>query len=324
MQNDILFKSIIDIVSIARLAPSVHNGQPWRVKYKDNRLIILRDEKIKLQYSDPTGRQAAISLGIFAESCVIAMESLGIKHEEPVVDKNGDINVKLIGSSGKKTGKKQFEDIEALKNRFTDRSIYKQITLSKNMIKEIQSSWHAKSVEVLAAKDKDIINECAYLTKKGLSLALSSPDFRNELSDYMVPSAKTPYGIPLPGLESNRLKSLPIKMLLKSNLGQRRQAVLEYKRWRSASLIIFILSTGDSYKYWVESGRAYLRASLAIEKLGLQQATSAAIVEASDFHEDIERRLSTNKRIQCILRAGSGSQQYKKSGRYKPEDLIIT
>lgn len=315
-------QSINDIISIARLAPSVHNAQPWNVKQSGDMLIISENKKRALQYSDPTGRQTAISLGIFAEACLIAMDSLGLKHLGLSLGKNNDIVIKLAGGSIKGPGNDQ--DAGALRKRFTDRSVYKKARIRKDMIKQIQDSWSSGSVEIIAVEDRQIINRCAQLTRQGLSLALSSPDFREELSEYMVPSAKTPYGIPLSTLENGKVKSLFVKQLIKTGRGQKQQADLEYKRWKSSSIIVFVLSDGDSKEYWVESGRAYLRASLEIEKLGLQQATSAAVVEASDFHEDIEKMLGTQKRIQCMIRAGKGASRRRQSGRFSVESLIAS
>lgn len=323
MKNSRLSESIINILSIARLAPSVHNSQPWLVKIDHNQLKIFPSKHKVLKQGDPTGRETLISLGIFTEACVIALNHSGFGVKNVDFSDQNEIKI-VLTASAKLIDDKSKELVAALKTRFTDRSVYKKISLSKTQLKKIESAWQSKNVEVLAKNDSEIIERCAQLTQQGLRLALSSPSFRKELTRHMVPSKKTPYGIPVGTLQSGKLKSLLIKQLIASDTGQKKEAELEYERWQSASAVVFVLGSGDSRQYWLEAGRAYLQASLAIERLGLRQATSAAIVEAADFHEDIEKLLNTKKRILCLLRVGISQAKPRWSGRFRAEDLLIT
>lgn len=317
MKPSHLEKSINNIISIARLAPSVHNTQPWIVNIEDDELVIsLKPERL-LVYGDPTGRQSWISLGIFVESCVVALSAEGFKAIN-VINQNEKVHIKTKPISGKIAS----DDISALKSRFTDRSIYKAIDIKEKQINEIVKAWHSSSVEVRVVRDREIINKCATLTQQGLMLAMSSPDFSKELSDYIVPTSSTPYGIPITTLKSGKIVSRFTKQLIAKGARRQKEANQEYNRWSSASAIVFILASGDTKPYWLEAGRSYLRTSLAIEKLGLRQATSAAIVEASDFHEDIEKMLQSKKRILCMLRVGVSDTKKIYSGRYEVKDLL--
>jgi nitroreductase len=312
-----LSENINDILSISRLAPSVHNTQPWRVQvFKDNLVIKLEPER-KLNYGDPTGRQTYISIGIFAESCIVAMPLFGMQAKKVGVTEDGVVTIETAPSNKDSINN---ADAAALKNRFTDRSVYQKVLLSTKQKATIEKAWQPKTTEIKVSDEPHIINRCAELTRDGLLLALSSPEFRQELVEHLVPNNSS-IGIPLNTLQGSRFL---VRQLLSSGLSRRKEANLEYRRWTSASGLVFILSEGDTVPYWVESGRAYLRASLAIEKLGLAQATSAAIVEASDFHEDIEKLLSTKMRLQCLLRVGRSTSKRRPSGRLSPKELLAT
>src|SRR4051794_39585393 len=50
-------------LSRARLAPSIHNSQPWRFSLSSNTIEILADGDRRLRVLDPTGRQLMISVG---------------------------------------------------------------------------------------------------------------------------------------------------------------------------------------------------------------------------------------------------------------------
>jgi hypothetical protein len=314
MAGTFLSENINNIISIARLAPSVHNTQPWRVHADGSDLVIEPEPKRRLAHGDPTGRETYISLGIFAESCVVALECLGYQAKVRVLN-DGLIK---IAAGPKMAGPPDTSDVEALKRRFTDRSVYKKVRLTHEQRAEIESAWQSKSAEIKVSDNRELISQCAELTRSGLLLALSSPDFRRELVEHLVPG-NSPKGIPLNTLSGNRLL---VRQLLASGLSRRAEAQKEYKRWVSASGLVFILTEGDSKPFWIEAGRAYLRASLAIQKIGFAQATSAAIVEASDFHEDIEKALGTDKRLQCLMRIGKSKSKYRPSGRFEPGQLI--
>jgi len=322
MPKTFLSENISNILSIARLAPSVHNSQPWNVEVNGELIRIGIEPRRALVHGDPTGRQTYISLGIFAESCVVAANSLGgiVKRVESYDD--GLISV-LFGSRPGKLNK-HGEDVKALKERFSDRSVHKKMGVAKRDVLTIEKAWANKTVAIKFSSDLNVIERCAELTRDGLLLALTNAEFRQELVDYLVPSAESPTGIPINTLQSGKLSSLLVKRLLASGLSRKHEAQVEYKRWLSASGLVFILAEGDSRKYWIESGRAYLRASLAIEKAGLAQATSAAIVEASDFHEDIEKLLGTSKRIECLIRVGKSNAKRQLSGRLSPDELLAT
>jgi len=318
--SDYLSENINDILSIARLAPSVHNSQPWKVKVQRQNLVIMLNEERALVQGDPTRRQAFISLGIFTEACLIALEYLGFKTSQPKLE-NGAVIIQTVSKIHETAAD---EDVKALRQRFTDRSIYKKTDFSSADIARLDACWHSGSVQIRSTGDRTVIERCARLTRQALLLAFSNPAFRKELTGFFSPSAQVPYGIPLSTLGTSRLKSLFIKRLINSGINRRQEAQTEYKRWLSASGIVFVLASGDSKPYWLESGRAYLRASLEIQKMGLGQATSAAIVEAADFHEDIEKLLETDKRIQAVIRVGRGQSHQRPSGRFTPAELLAT
>lgn len=323
MPKSFLSENISNILSIARLAPSVHNSQPWRVKLNDEILIVEVEPTRQLTHGDPTGRQTYISLGIFTESCVLAINHLGYKVSKVEISESGTIKIH-IGAKAPSNKDNSESDIATFKNRFTDRSVYKKVALNAKQIKTIEAAWPAGKATLQVSTDPKVLQRCAELTRDGLLLALTSEDFRQELVDFLVPNAKAPQGIPLTTLPGSKVSNVMVRKLLATGLSRKREARVEYERWHSASALVFVLAEGDSRPYWVESGRAYLRASLAISKQGLAQATSAAIVEASDFHEDIEKLLGTSKRIECMIRIGESNVKKQESGRLEAEQLLAT
>jgi hypothetical protein len=64
--------------SLFRRAPSAHNTQPWTVDYRADEIVIGADPDRSLPGSDPTGRDLALGLGAFAETCLIVAADAGL------------------------------------------------------------------------------------------------------------------------------------------------------------------------------------------------------------------------------------------------------
>ncbi|MBU2667899.1 hypothetical protein KOI35_30750 [Actinoplanes bogorensis] len=64
--------------SLFRRAPSAHNTQPWTIDYRSDDIVIGVDPARSLPGSDPTGRDLALGLGAFAETCLIVAADAGL------------------------------------------------------------------------------------------------------------------------------------------------------------------------------------------------------------------------------------------------------
>ena len=313
-------ETALSILRVARLAPSVHNTQPCVVKEGESGLVVSIDPAHKLSSGDLTGRQTIISLGIFVEALGIGAQSAGIEMASVQLRDNAAY-VELRPSKDKEAS--YIKLIKALQHRCSDRSIYRSTTISSDLINQLQKATASPDVEVKVIDDESRIQEVAKLTSQGIAMALSNPAFRHELSRYLVlPWSMNKRGISVRSLYLPALVGFLQPWFIRLGLGLKYEAKLEKKRWESASAIIAITAAGDMPDYWLEVGRTYLRVSLTLEQAGLSQATSAALVEASNFHEDIEQMLGTKQRLLCMLRTGKGSPRRHYSPRVAAEDLL--
>ena len=64
--------------SLFRRAPSAHNTQPWTIDYRAAEIVIGADPGRSLPASDPSGRDLALGLGAFAETCLIVAADAGL------------------------------------------------------------------------------------------------------------------------------------------------------------------------------------------------------------------------------------------------------
>lgn len=318
MSSTITDSQLEQILEIARYAPSVHNTQPWIVTVHDNTIVITIDPTHRLHDGDPTGRETIISLGIFAEAICLAAGTLGLAASDVRLDEEvATIVLKRSSATA------DMDAVGLLRSRSTDRSVYRTTDVPATLVHQLTTSPLGKRTHVVVSTDRGLIGKVAQLVSQGIQLALSSPGFRRELSRYLVvPGSNRKRGIATRSLYIPKALQYVEPWLIRTGLQTGAEVRLEKRRWESASAIIFICSEGDLHGDWFEVGRNYLRASLLIEKAGLSQATSAAIVEASDFHEDIEKLLGTQQRIQAMIRIGKGRRKRYSSPRVSARELL--
>lgn len=312
---------LLSILDYARYAPSVHNTQPWLFKREGNGATIFLNQERRLEAGDPVGRQTWISIGCCVEALVVAACAAGFSTRVELSNEN---QIKIGFKSSPAVNNHDKSLALAIKDRFTDRSIYSRKAVSTESLEIIRSTSAAKGIKVIVSEDPKLISTVANLTSKGIRLALSNPEFRDELSRFVVPPfKKRGDGIPTRSLRLNTLGGLLELASLRFGLNVKKRAKDEYKTWLSSSALVLVLSQGDTKEYWMNAGRTYMRCALEATGQGLRSATSAAAVEAADFHEDIEKMLGLNQRLQAIIRVGYGQSPPVYSPRLALDKLML-
>ena len=74
--NQSVFK---DMVELASRAPSVHNVQPWKLRYFDSGFDLFQSVKRRLHVGDPKLHDNDVSLGAFIELCSIFLKNIGLE-----------------------------------------------------------------------------------------------------------------------------------------------------------------------------------------------------------------------------------------------------
>lgn len=311
------------IADLARLAPSVHNTQPWRFRLGEGRVEILAEPARRLAAGDPTGREFWLSLGCAAEAALIAAEGLGAAVKLTCQADCLEQPVAILEITGQTTPEPKLS--EALKRRRTDRSVLTKQPVSGQLLSELAGGWKDPAAVAHVSADPSLITLVATLTGQGIALALGSPEFRTELSGLIIPAwSHRPDGIPTQSLELTGPLAELEPWRVRHGLGIKRQAEKEHRIMNSAAALALITTPGDISADWLAAGRAYLRTAVTAAGLGLASSTTAAAVEAADFHLDIEQALGTAQRLQAILRLGYSRRQLQPVRRFPLEHLLIT
>lgn len=110
------------LVSLACLAPSVHNTQPWQWRYDGRRLELSADLGRKLQAEDPRGRNLTISCGAALHHLHFAARALGwevgVEHLPAGAPERVLARLSVFRTAPLPVAR---DDIELIRSRCTDR-----------------------------------------------------------------------------------------------------------------------------------------------------------------------------------------------------------
>lgn len=141
-----------DIVDLARLAPSVHNTQPWRWKAIGNALELYADPRRRLAAADTRGRNLAISCGAALHHAQVAARALGWR---PTVTRlpegGGSTLLARIALSPATASPDAEEQLQAIRDRRTDRRRATTPVPEERMaaLATTANSWGADTLRVL-------------------------------------------------------------------------------------------------------------------------------------------------------------------------------
>lgn len=318
--------SLKTIISYARLAPSVHNTQPWRYEIGENSITVHPEPSRLLDDGDPTGRESWITFGVGVETLLMSARALGydcsIEHLQTQSLHQPIATIKVVKNN---TSHDQ-ATLHALETRHTYRGHFSDNTVHTDIVAACKKSIDdLTSTQLHVIKDRDSIHSVAKLTFKGMSLALSAPAFRKELAE-LINVNWSPRKVGMHGyvLNFGTFGSLWEKYSMKFGLELRKKAVADQQKIDNAQVLLFVGTRGDVPHFWFDAGRAYMRIAIVLTKHGVSHSTIAAPVEAADFHKDIEAMIGTTDRLQTMMRIGIAQKPLQKqSPRLDVEELLV-
>ena len=319
------------LVAEASLAPSVHNVQPARWRFTDDGLLLFEDRGRRLPAADPSGRDAATSLGAAAEGMAIALSRHGLRLEDAGEDG-------LPGAIGELVPIRRFHLSEGaapdplaafVALRQSRRGPFLPPSgADREAALALQGEYAA-----IIADEKAVAEVATLADQAGLGYFRNGP-FRAELLSWMRLSPRhrrwSLDGLNAEALALSRLDRFGAGLVLGAlfrlidRLGLSRAVTTEAATVRSAAaLIVFHRPADDPF---FEGGRAFYRLWLRVVEAGFQAAVMAALADDEAASDALRGRLSlsSDRRIASVLRIGRTKPEtaYPRA-RLPVEDLLV-
>ncbi len=300
-----------EILSLASLAPSGHNTQPWFVKYIEPFHWVIGNDKSRwLPGVDPTQRETILSIGAFLQNLEYAANNLGYNCQFNILATiNQDENIVDV-KFAKATGIIKY-DIEQIKHRRTVRSNY----LSDVLKKEDSSFLIGEEREFIhyipnTAKEHVWLNE---QTIEANRIQAYRDAAQNELANWIRFSSKDAAGhldgLTLAGMEIEGLPGWYLRnfygkkdVMKKSSREQTIDKVV--KQVSQSAGWLLITSKDNSVATLLETGKRLQRLWLKIREKNIAIHPMTQIIEEESTNQKLYQSIGINESVQFILRVG--------------------
>ena len=313
------------IVKYAILAPSSHNTQPWLFTVSKNIVRILPNLDRTLKYSDRTYRELYISLGCALANLLIAGGYFGfnLKVEYLPEEDVGNVAVKITftGAQNKDAQSSLFPYIT---ERVTDRTTYMRKSVDRDVIDEVRLYTRDCKVEINFILDKTQNKDISNLIHKASIFAFGDKYFKSELADWVGSVySRSNKGIALFGFEIPEPVTIFAKPMIR-NVPAWFQAGKDRRQVRTSPLLLVVSAKEDTKTAWIETGKAFVYASLALAKNNVVVAPMAGVIEYQPTREVLKSLIKTSGYPMFFARAGYSKSKVHHAPRVSAEQTITS
>jgi hypothetical protein len=314
---------IVRAADRARLAPSIHNTQPWRLRLTPDTLEIYADHSRRLDVLDPRGRQLTISCGA---ALFNARASIAADGWSPVVDRLPDPADPTLLARVTLGPQRGWLPIAALDEyvaaRRTNRRAFLPTSVPADVLDLLIEAAAAEDTELVSISSVTHRRLTAALMREADELENADPAYRAELLAWTtddpsrrdgVQARTVPYlapeqtisvdPVPLRSFEPHpsRLSgALPLRAFDARQMG-----------WLPAAnhvpgdecLLLFVARRDDPGA-WLRTGEALQRVWLEITRKGLWASPVTQVVEVKRTHHALRAGLGLRSYPELLLRAG--------------------
>jgi hypothetical protein len=293
----------------ARLAPSIHNTQPWRFAALPEGLAIHEDTARSLPVIDPLGRLRAISCGTAVTNAALAVSVAGLR---PVVDVRPSVDAPtliatVVGTDlGRPDGAVPPQDrrrYDAIPSRRAHRRLHSRSPLSADEVDRLRAA-------VLGEGARPVLpgplqrRRLGSLLREAVHHQLGDPAFVNEVSSWIrhpSDAGTSDDGIPVASLGT---APYPSDSLVHDGWDDDAVEDLPVEDELEASTVIGIATPGDLRADWVVAGMALQRLWLEATTLDLAVTFADQATQWSDSRDKVAETVRALGTLQVVLRVG--------------------
>jgi nitroreductase len=165
-----------EAVEVARLAPSVHNTQPWRWRVSDDALELRAERSRQLTVADPDGLLLTVSCGAALHHARLALDAAGWEAEvERVPDPaDPDLLARVTVTGQGEPDSRAAQLVAAARHRHTDRRPVDDRPLPMSVLASVTAAVAAEDIGFYLLHADDVVE---------LTVAVDNAD-RAELSEH--------------------------------------------------------------------------------------------------------------------------------------------
>jgi hypothetical protein len=289
----------------ARLAPSIHNTQPWRFVIGATTLELYSDEERRLQVIDPQGRQLLLSCG-----CALfnARVSLAADGYDARVDRFPDPSrpqlLARVTLTAERTERLPLADLDAaIPLRHTNRRQFAPEPVPPALLRTLDNAAVAEGAALIAVTDAENRAVVAELLRQANRIEEADPAYRMELATWTTDDLRRRDGVPALAVPYGRGQAgtdLPIRDFDPRGMGW---LPADPESDRNQCLLL-LASVSNDRASWLRAGEGLERVLLIATREAYAASPFSQIIEVAETNRRLREQLGLDAYPQLLLRLG--------------------
>jgi hypothetical protein len=297
-------------VELARLAPSVHNTQPWSFHVDGDALVLSRDTERPLPALDPTGRQQVLSCGAALHLARLALRLQGFASTVTLLPalSGAGVLARVAPVAGHRVTSEEVALAEVARTRHTQRGPFDPGVLPADVVGAIRSAGEEQGVWVRVVDQPDDLAALTVLLAHADEQEREDATYQAELAGWTdrppgatvgMPSAATPN-------VQRRASNLRLRDFGVSDSGATSSTTGDTPPQVERPLAVVLGTEQDTVADWLRAGEALMAVLLRAALDGVQAQPLGQVID----HEWTRARLGAELGVvghpQMVLRMGYG------------------
>lgn len=295
------------IVDLARLAPSIHNTQPWFWRVGPDSLELWADPTRTLPVADPVGRNLVISCGTALHHALVAARALGLETEVEHLPEEAepDLMARVQLSPGLPDPQAE-EHLASIRDRITDRRRFTSWPVPETRVTKLGKAAAHWGAEAVPITDPSLRLKLELLLERARLTQSHDAAYLNETGQWIDRS--TTDGIPHEAIPSlrGRVGERPHRFD-QDAFAERSTQVVE-----STDGLLVVATEEDNRLAWLCAGEALSALWLRATHEGLSVVPLSQVVEDPGTRRSLRELLPTRRTEPQVL-ARIGWQEISRS-----------
>lgn len=313
------------IAQAARLAPSVHNTQPWHFEITPTTFDLHVDHTRQLHALDSTGRQLMISVGCALFNARVSAAALGqpmqVERMPLGPDANPVARLRRIDNPAA-LDENELAVLEPLiRVRSTNRRKFADDPIPDDVIESLISAARAEGARLVRITDDDDRLTIARLSQRADAQQYSDGAYRAEIRAWTTDDPNRTDGVParaVPHFDAGSGDEIPIRDFDSTGAGW-----LPTDTRSSRNQCLLLLGTdGDRPDQWLRAGEALEHVWLEIARHGFVMSPLTQVVEVAAIRAELRSELRTSMYPHILMRVGRAAPTAGVGRRHLSELLI--
>ncbi|OHV28457.1 MULTISPECIES: Acg family FMN-binding oxidoreductase [Pseudofrankia] len=200
-------EQVYGAVEAAGLAPSIHNTQPWRWRFRDETLELFADLSRAVPVIDPDHRQLLVSCGAALLNGWVSLRAAGLDVEVGELPDGPDLATGRLATLTIIGHRPPTEDetrlAAAITRRHTDRRPFTPAALPAGEVRTLRRAAEAEGCWLASLTGEDARLELSVLLGRADWIEHNDPAYRAELASWVRDDPEATDGIPRPAALSS-------------------------------------------------------------------------------------------------------------------------